>query len=73
MKTSGGYNSIVWGKDGSALGTHAAPAQLSEFTFFMEIFIREPTASSDVGTYDITYAGEGGVGTEIIVVPQGKY
>ena len=73
VRTSGGYRSIVWSRDGCALGTSAAPALLIEFTFFMEIFVREPTATSDYGTYEIAYGGAGEIGSAIIVVPQGKY
>ena len=72
MSASGGYSGIVWCRDGSALGTTNAPASLSEFTNFFEIFVREPTTTSDYGTYDITYSGQGGVGTEILVVSPGK-
>ena len=73
VSTSGGYSGIVWSRDSNALGTNAAMAKLSEFTFFMEIFVREPTTTSDYGTYDVVYIGRGGVGTDILVVPPGKY
>ena len=69
VRTSGGHSNIVWSRDGNALGTSAAPALLSEFTHFFETFVREPTTTSDYGTYDISYSGTGGVGTSIIVVP----
>ena len=72
VSASGGYDSIVWTRDGSTLGTTAAPAPLSEFTNFFEIFVREPTTTSDYGQYDVFYTGQGGVGTEILVVPPGK-
>ena len=72
VSASGGYSSVVWSRDGSALGTHAAPAVLSEFTLFFEIFVREPTTTSDYGAYDIIYSGGGGVGTTILVVPPGN-
>ena len=72
VSTSGGYSGIIWIIDGSALGTTAAPASLSEFTHFFEIFVREPTTTSDYGQYDVMYSGQGGVGTEILVVPPGK-
>ena len=73
MRTSGGYSSIIWNRDGNALGTSGAPAKLSEFTFFMEIFVRELTATSDYGTYRAVYAGTGGLGSNIVVVPPGKF
>ena len=72
VSASGGYSGIVWNRDGCALGTTAAPALLSEFTNFFEIFVREPTTTSDYGAYDVVYSGQGGVGTEILVVPPGK-
>ena len=73
VSASGGYGSIVWSKDGTALGSTAAPATLSEFTNFFEIFVREPTSSSDYGSFDISYSGGGGVGTTISVVSPGKH
>ena len=73
VSTSGGYSGIVWSRDGNPLGTTAVPASLSEFTNFFEIFVREPTTTSDYGAYDVVYSGQGGVGIEILVVPPGKY
>ena len=73
VSTSGGYSGIVWSRDGNPLGTIAVPASLSEFTNFFEIFVREPTTTSDYGAYDVVYSGQGGVGIEILVVPPGKY
>ena len=73
VSASGGYGGLVWSRDGNTLGTSAAPAPLSEFTNFFEIFVREPTTTSDYGIYDISYSGQGGVGTEILVEPPGRY
>ena len=73
VSASGRYSGISWSRDGFAIGTTAAPALLSEFTNFFEIFVREPTTTSDYGTYDISYNGQGGVGTEILVVSSGIY
>ena len=74
VRTSGGYSGIVWSRDGNALGSStAAPALLSEFTNFFEIFVREPITTSDYGAYHISYSGQGGLGTEILVVPPGIY
>ena len=72
VRTSGGYGSIVWSRDGNALGSAAAPASLSEFTNFFEIFVREPITTSDYGAYDVVYSGQGDVGTTILVAPSGK-
>ena len=72
VSSSGGYNTIVvWARDGFDLGSFALPAQLSEFTHFFEIFVREPTATSDLGVYDVVYFGQGGVGTIIVVTSPG--
>ena len=71
MSARGGYNSIVWSRDNAVLGTSAAPAPLSEFTNFFEIFVREPTTTSDLGIYDVVYSGEGGLGTIITVITEG--
>ena len=71
VRTSGGYSNIFWNRDSNPLGTSAAPALLSEFTHFFEIFVREPTTTSDYGTYDVFYSGAGGLGTIILVVPPG--
>ena len=71
VSASGGYSSIVWSRDGNALGTPAAPAVLSEFTHFFEIFVREPTTTSDIGLYDISYSGAGAIGAGIIVTSPG--
>ena len=68
----GQYENIIWAKNIHVFGTNAA-AELSEFVNFFEIFVREPTNSSDYGTYDIYYSGSGGIGTEITVVAHGKY
>ena len=73
VSASGGYSSIVWTRDGNTLGTSSAPALLSEFTHFFEIFVREPTTASDLGNYEIAYSGAGGLGTTIIVIAVGTY
>ena len=71
VSASGGYRGIVWSRDGNLLGTVAAPAVISEITHFFEIFVREPTTTSDLGVYEVVYSGAGGVGTYIIVTSQG--
>ena len=62
---------MVWSRDNIALGSSAAPASVSEFTHFFEIFFREPTTTGDLGVYSVAYSGEGGIGTKIIVMPPG--
>ena len=71
VRTSGGYNRIIWSRDGNALGSFDVPALLREFTHFFEIFVREPTTTSDYGLYDVAFSGSGGVGTSILVAPPG--
>ena len=66
VRTIGGFRAVLWKRDGSL----AAPARPSEFTHFKEIFVREPTNSSDYGIYHITYY-LGSSGTDIIVIPAG--
>ena len=73
VSASGGYSSIVWSRGGNTLGTTAAPALLSEFTHFFEIFVRELTTASDLGVYDIFYSGTGGLGATIMVIAEGTY
>ena len=73
VKTSGRYVHVIWSRDGISLGTPNAPANVSEFTHFMEIFVREPTATSDLGNYEIVYSGAGGLGTTIRVIAEGIY
>ncbi len=73
VSSEGEYDNVVWNRDSSTLGAGSlAPAQLSEFVNFFEIFVREPTSTSDHGLYDIFYSGAGGVGTTIAVVSPGK-
>ena len=71
LSASGGYSGIVWSRNGNSLGTTAAPAVIREFTHFFEIFVREPTTASDIGLYDLSYAGAGDVGPDIIVTSPG--
>ncbi len=71
--SEGEYDNIVWNIGIATLGASlAAPAKLSEFTNFFEIFVREPTKISDYGFYTVFYSGAGGVGTTIAVVSPGK-
>ncbi len=71
---SGTYGFIIWIRNGNSLGgSSAAPAELSEFVNFFEIFVREPATASDYGLYDITYSGSGGVGVEIQMAPTGTH
>ncbi len=68
---SGTYGFIYWTRNRYTLGV-SAPALLSEFVNFFEIFVREPAVSSDYGVYEVVYSGRGGLGVEIQVVPTGN-
>ncbi len=73
VSSEGEYDNIVWNRDAATLGASSlAPAELSEFVNFFEIFVREPTSTSDHGLYDIFYSGGGGLGTTIAVASPGK-
>ncbi len=73
VSSEGEYENIVWNRGGVTLDSNSvAPAKLSEFVNFFEIFVREPTNTSDHGLYDVFYSGAGGLGTTIVVVSSGK-
>ncbi len=73
VSSEGEYDNIVWNRNSVPLDASLlAPAELSEFVNFFEIFVREPTSTSDYGLYDIFYSGAGGLGTTIAVVFAGK-
>ncbi len=73
VSSEGDYDNIVWNRDAEPLGASSlAPANFSEFVNFFEIFVREPTTTSDYGLYEIFYFGTGGFGTTIAVVSPGK-
>ncbi len=73
VSSEGEYDNIVWNRGAATLGASlSAPAKLSEFTNFFEIFVREPTTTSDYAIYDIFYSGAAGIGITIAVVSPGK-
>ncbi len=72
VSSEGEYDNIVWNRGAATLGLIFAPAKLSEFLNFFEIFVREPTSTSDYGFYTIFYSGAGARGTTIAVVSPGK-
>ncbi len=73
VSSEGGYDNIIWNRDAVTLASSSiAPAKLSEFVNFFEVFVREPTTTSDYGFYEIFYSGYGGLGTTIAVVSPGK-
>ena len=38
-----------------------AQASITEFTYYNEIFFREPTTASDYGLYEAYYSGQSGI------------
>ncbi len=73
VSSEGEYDNIIWNRGAVTLDSSStAPAELSEFVNFFEIFVREPTTISDYGFYTIFYSGAGSVGTTIAVVSPGK-
>ena len=67
VKTSGEYDFIVWNRvDDSSFSQNP----MTELVNFHEIFVRQPTTTSEYGTYRPNYSIEGGE-TRILVVPTG--
>ena len=66
VRTSGGYDFIAWNK----VGDSSFRQSLSELVNFHEVFVRQPTTTSEYGTYRAVYPIEGGE-TRILVVPTG--
>ena len=67
VRASGGYDFIAWTRVGDRSFRQNA---MTELVNFHEIFVRQPTTTSEYGTYRAQYALEGGV-TRILVVPTG--
>ena len=66
VKASGGYDIINWNR----VGDRSFRQSLSELVNFHEVFVRQPTTTSEYGTYVASYSV--GVGeTRILVVPTG--
>ena len=66
VRASGGYDFIAW----SRVGDRSFRQSLSELVNFHEIFVRQPTTTSEYGTYEASYLLEVGE-TRILVVPTG--
>ena len=66
VKASGGYDFVNWNR----VGDRSFRQSLSELVNFHEVFVRQPTTTSEYGTYEASYPV--GVGeTRILVVPTG--
>ena len=66
VKTSGAYDFITW----TRFGDRSFRQDLSELINFHEIFVRQPTTTSEYGTYRPFYSIEGG-SAMVLVVPTG--
>ena len=67
-RASGGYDFIAWAR----VGDRSFRQNLTELVNFHEIFVRQPTTTSEHGTYKAFYSVEGGTAS-ILVVPTGIY
>ena len=66
VRTSGKYEVIVWNK----VGDSSFSQDLSELVNFHEIFVRQPTTTSEYGTFKAQYSFAGG-SASTLVVPTG--
>ena len=72
VRASGGYDFVNWSRVGDTSFGHS----LSELVNFHEVFVREPTTTSEYGTYQAFYSSSEVGGSEavaILVVPTGIY
>jgi len=68
VRASGGYEDIIWLKGNGFI----PDTTLNEYVHFFEVFYRDPTTTSDYGSYEALYFGAlAGEGAEILVVPTG--
>ena len=66
VRTSGGYDILFWSK----VGDSSFRQSLSELVNFHEVFVRQPTTTSEYGTYRPHYSIAEGE-TRMLVVPTG--
>ena len=67
VRVSGGYDYLLW----SRVGDRSFRQNLTtELINFHEVFVRQPTTTSEYGSYRPHYSIEGGE-TRILVVPTG--
>ena len=66
VRTRGGYDFIAWAR----VGDRSFRQNLTELVNFHEIFVRQPTTTSEHGTYMTLYSLEGGA-ARMLVVPTG--
>ena len=67
VRASGGYDLILWSKVGDSSFSQNPTTELINFH---EVFVRQPTTTSEYGIYRPHYSTEGGE-TRILVVPTG--
>ena len=79
-RASGGYRQFDWTKNNNPFTTASEQpftVTIQEFPNFFEIFVREPTSTSDLGVYeaDLVLPGSGSQAPEIdfAVTPYSKY
>ena len=51
-RASGGYQQYDWTRNGDPFGSMGFPVTPQEFPNFVEIFVREPTTTGDLGVYE---------------------
>ena len=68
-RASGGYGQFDWQRNAVAFGTSPFIVTLPEFPNFFEIFVREPTNTSDLGLYE----AEAGLEVDFTVTPYSEY
>ena len=67
VRTSGGYDFIAWTRAGDRSFTQNPTTELVNFH---EVFVRQPTTTSEYGTYRAGYSIDPGE-ARILVVPTG--
>ena len=67
VRASGGYDILLWSRVGDS---SFSQNPMTELVNFHEVFVRQPTTTSEYGTYRAEYALESGQ-TRILVVPTG--
>ena len=67
VRVNGGYDLLLWSRVGDSSFSQNPTTELINFH---EVFVRQPTTSSEYGTYGASYALESGQ-TRVLVVPTG--
>ena len=67
VRASGGYEFISWNRVSGSFDL-----SFNELVNFHEVFVRQPTTTSEYGTYE-TISTFAGIRTSILVVPTGIF